>query len=378
MARLEKRLEAWRAAGLLSAEQVQQIVAFEATQPRRSWGVWGVLGIGATAVATGVVSVIAANWDAIGPFTKLACYFLLQGALSVALFRRRAIAGHVRELLLTATALSVLAGIALIGQIYNLRSDGWQGLLLWLGLTAPLMMLAQGKLLPYLWLGGAWLTSWLWAEAYRGWLSEADRVLIASAVPVAFTALGLLPVSGRLSPRLREASLVWGFFGVCSAGSLVANVAWAEGFGARGELPGIGAAVFGLLGLTCVLATYTSRNLHGSVRWVLSLLFLTLTVGTIAPALAGDSLRSEIVGAVFFLAIWAAAATAAALLEYKRLFDLASVVIALRFVVIYFEVFGSLAATGFGLIVSGGVIIAVALLWHRLRARFRAWLEARR
>jgi uncharacterized membrane protein len=377
MTRLEKQLETWREAGLISAEQLQQIRQFEVARPRKSWGVWGVLGIGATAVATGVVSVIAANWDAIGPYTKLLCYFALQATLSVALFRRRAIEGPVRELLITGSALGVLAGIGLIGQVYHLRSDGWQGLLLWLMLTLPLTLLAEGKLLPYLWVAGAWLTSWIWADTSRGWLSEADRSLIASAVPLGFAALGLVPAHWRLAVRFREASLVWGLLGSCAVGSLVANVAWASGFGYRSELPGIGAGIFGALSLLCVLAVQSRRQLPVLARAAVSAMFAFLAVGCTLPVLTGGNLRSEIVGAVVFLLVWSAAAFGAAQLEYKRLFDLASVVIALRFVVIYFEVFGSLAATGFGLIVSGGVIIGVALAWHRLRLRVRSRLEAR-
>jgi uncharacterized membrane protein len=378
MARLTKQLETWRDAGLISAEQLHRIQQFEAARPRRPWGLWGILGIGVTAVATGIVALIAANWDAIGPFSKLSCYFLMQGALAAALYRRREIAGHIRDLLITANALGVLAGIGLIGQIYHLRSDGWQGMLLWLGLTLPLALLAAGKLLPYLWVAGAWLTAWLWADATRGWLSEADRSLIASAVPLAFAALGLAPQRLCLATRFREASLVWGFFGSCVVGSLLANVAWASGFGNHSEMPGVGAGVFGALGLLSVLAVQAQRQLRVAARSALSALFVLLTVGCTLPVLASGEFHSQIAGAGFFLAIWAAAATAAALLEYKRLFDVASVVIALRFVVIYFEVFGSLAATGFGLIISGGVIIGVALLWHRGRARLGAWLEARR
>jgi hypothetical protein len=51
----------------------------------------------------------------------------------------------------------------------------------------------------------------------------------------------------------------------------------------------------------------------------------------------------------------------------KRPFDFASFVMALRFVIIYFVVFGSLTTTDIGLIISGGVIIAIAIYWNKLR-----------
>jgi hypothetical protein len=76
---------------------------------------------------------------------------------------------------------------------------------------------------------------------------------------------------------------------------------------------------------------------------------------------------NQVLGAVGFLVVWGLAATAAALASMKRLFDFASFVIALRFVIIYFEVFGSLTTTGIGLIISGGVIITIAIYWNKLR-----------
>jgi uncharacterized membrane protein len=372
MARLEKHLETWRHAGLISAEQLQQIQHFEASRPRRSWGVWGILGIGVTAVITGIISVIAANWDAIGDYTKLVSYFALQAGLSALLFRRRNSPGHVRELLITGCAVFVLAGIGLIGQVFHLRSDGWQGLLLWLALVLPLSLLAEGNLLPYLWVGAAWATSWIWAESFRH-LPEASRWWMACAVPVLFAALGLLGSPASALARFRGACRVWGLIGLCTAGSLLANITWKEGL--RDRDASIGVAVFWGCSLLGVLAAQRKLSISAATRHWLSALFLVTALGCSAPLLV-SSWRSDVLGAVFFLAIWSAAAGAAAAAEQRRLFDLATVVIALRFVVIYFEVFGSLAATGFGLIVSGGVIIGIALVWHRLRARARSWLGA--
>lgn len=378
MARMEKRLQVWRDAGLISAEQLQQIEQFEASQPRKSWGVWGVLGIGATAVITGLVSVVAANWDAIGAVTKLVAYFASQATLGFFFYRRHDKPGPVREVLLTCSGLLVLAGIGLIGQVYHLRSDGWQGLLLWLALTLPLVLFAEQRLLPFIWVGGLVVTPWIWAEAIRGTLSEGDRILIASAVPVVAAAVGLISGKWNMPRAFASACLVWGMGAVCFGGALFANIAWAEGGGHRGVPPWIGVGAVWLASLSCVIATRVRPGLSGAVRGALSALFLVGAFGCTLPLLLANPPHSDIVGALWFLLIWSLAAAIAGLLDLKRLFDLSSVVIALRFVVIYFEVFGSLAATGLGLIVSGGVIIGVALVWHRMRARLRLWMEARR
>ena len=51
----------------------------------------------------------------------------------------------------------------------------------------------------------------------------------------------------------------------------------------------------------------------------------------------------------------------------KRLFDIASFVIAVRFIVVYFEFLGSHSLTGVGLIISGAVIVGIGILWNRGR-----------
>ena len=53
---------------------------------------------------------------------------------------------------------------------------------------------------------------------------------------------------------------------------------------------------------------------------------------------------------------------------------MASLVIALRVVIVYFEVFGSLAMRGLGLIFSGIVILTISFMWHRFRVRVRQQL----
>ena len=87
--------------------------------------------------------------------------------------------------------------------------------------------------------------------------------------------------------------------------------------------------------------------------------------------------QSDVVGCFLFLLPWASAAAVAAAMERKRLFDLAALVIGIRFIVVYFQVFGSLAVTGVGLIISGSVILGIAYLWYRYRGNVaRAIREA--
>jgi uncharacterized membrane protein YkvI len=58
---------------------------------------------------------------------------------------------------------------------------------------------------------------------------------------------------------------------------------------------------------------------------------------------------------------------------YHRTFNLITFLIGLRFVVLYFQAMGGLAATGVGLILSGLMIIGIAWFWYSSRDRLQNW-----
>jgi len=56
--------------------------------------------------------------------------------------------------------------------------------------------------------------------------------------------------------------------------------------------------------------------------------------------------------------------------EDARLLNLATAVIGVRILIVYFEVFGSLLGTGIGLVIGGVLTLTLVWLWIRLRQRF--------
>ncbi|TXH72324.1 MAG: hypothetical protein E6Q85_06585 [Thiothrix sp.] len=58
---------------------------------------------------------------------------------------------------------------------------------------------------------------------------------------------------------------------------------------------------------------------------------------------------------------------------YHGTFNLITFLIGLRFVVLYFQSMGGLAATGVGLILSGLMIIGIAWFWYSSRDRLQNW-----
>jgi hypothetical protein len=109
---------------------------------------------------------------------------------------------------------------------------------------------------------------------------------------------------------------------------------------------------------------------HGKAWFLLLPGFLVFDAFVVAPRVF--RWNGPLTGAALFLLTWGLAAALAARLRRRRLFKALTIAIALRFIFAYFEAFGSLALTGLGLVVSGGLILAVALAWDRARRKVTA------
>ena len=80
---IHTRLERWSDAGIISQAQIEQIHAFERERPSATWFIYTLVGLGTTVVLIGVISIIAANWEAISPGAKLVSYFVSLALLSL-------------------------------------------------------------------------------------------------------------------------------------------------------------------------------------------------------------------------------------------------------------------------------------------------------
>jgi hypothetical protein len=213
--------------------------------------------------------------------------------------------------------------------------------------------------------------------------SELTRVgiVVASAVMLATIGIAERSVAVIKEPlRLASVECGLGFLMLCAVP--VGNIEWVGQHIAQFDTAGPLASLL-LPWMACGLAaaaSLTRANVPIGVRRTTALLFVGIAIYLSLPYLLPlNSLLPlwlrQVFGAAGFLVVWAIAATAAALASLKRLFDIASLVIAVRFIIIYFEVFGSLSATGIGLIISGAVIISVAIAWNRARRSVTSKLQ---
>lgn len=104
-------------------------------------------------------------------------------------------------------------------------------------------------------------------------------------------------------------------------------------------------------------------------------MFILLNFSLIAKILPDDGKAYELWGAVLSLAMLGLVAVYAYKTGSIRLLNLATALSAFRFFAVYLQVFGSLLSTGVGLIISGFVLLAVAVVWQKARRRLIGKLE---
>lgn len=134
MADIESLLNRWLTAGVLDAEAVGRVRAYEAGQRRPAglrWQVLVALILGAILLACGVVLFVSAHWDEIGPGGRFALVIAM-----VAVFHAGGGLAREKFLWLSTTlhavgTVATGAAIALVGQIFNIE-EHWPGaVLLW-------------------------------------------------------------------------------------------------------------------------------------------------------------------------------------------------------------------------------------------------------
>jgi uncharacterized membrane protein len=367
----EYYLKRWRAAALIDDNAVARIGAWEAQHRRPIW-LWALSGMGALAIGLGVVAVVAANWQEIPAAAKLAVDLLLTGLCAVFVFvawrRDRAWPREIGALLLFGL---VIGGIALIGQVYQLQSDPWQALVLWLALSTPfLALVAFTRLVGALWLAAAVLT---WFSAYEPLEGLIMPLASGSAAGHFSHLLFYLPaclmivvavVRRRWPPAEDQGELLLKLALAGLAGAVSTTVAVIDS-----RLAGTVAPVEIWLGaVATVLAAAALWLGSGALqrRPAIALLGASFVVWAAALLLArawnaAATATFEAIFGLLFIVYWAAIGWLAARGGQRLLFGLAFTVIGLRLLILYFEAIGDLTATGLGLI--GGGVLCLALTW---------------
>jgi len=368
---IDRKLTQWRQAGLLDEETAARISAFEQAGERPVI-LYALGGLGALTLGIGIISVVASNWDAIPRATKLGLDLALGGALAIALLRSASRGERwMTDVLAGVYYFFVLASIALIGQIYQLGSPQYQGLLTWSVATAPFMLLVRGPLLAAVWLSGLVATHCLSFVALFERLEDrwSDDALLNLAVSLTFSSLMGYIVLARAPFFARQRPLVSATWSRMLWTALVA-AALGVSFAFYSDVSGddrltwaiavCGVVAMGVHRLLPWLYPEVSPRARAGLSLLLASFWLLLAVATPSDREAAPAL-----GAIAQVAVLGVAAWTVLAIGSVRSFNSLTGLIAIRVLIMYFEVFGSMLDTGLGMISGGLLTLLLAWIWKR-------------
>lgn len=373
MSKLENNLKDWLAQGLISPEQAVRIREHEANKPESSWILSGLLILGAIVIGIGIISLVAANWNQIPNSIKLAGDFLLLAALAfAAIFSWDAKKPIQFEVLLLLFLLVCLASIGLISQIYNTGGQLYQALLFWSLITAAAALAARQIVVPFMWTG-----AFLAGIVFTALESVALRPIFQQNYPAVFMAVPLLCASLTFVSKRwgGEVAATRAFRSWTVIGGLIALLV----VELQRQLP-VGQVTHGLIAyypgyvLAIVAALGVGQNgdykpIQKILLWITIILFLVPFHFTLF------GVKASIAYAIFTILIVGLMTVFLASVKATRLFQWFLFLLGLRFLFLYFQAMGGLATTGVGLIISGGIVIAMAVFWNKYRKALAVWTE---
>ena len=338
--------------------------------------VWGIASVGGLAIAVGIISVIAANWDDIPEKLKLAvCGALLLGSLGGA-WRTSSLKNlWPRDLFLLFHCGMVPATIGLIAQIYHLSGHPWRAAAISAAFALPAAVVAKQGLLADVFIGFLTLALALFMTEYHPFGNLWDAADLREVFVYATFGLVLLISASAIRSHHLGASAAakrWGI-GLVGATAVTANVFWATA--ASQWVGGQPHLLFHWpLGIYLAAAAALSAQLWWTRPPALqarlasiALLTLLLCGALVGRAGEGNLLLRQFVGFGLFALLCIAVAMAAAGSGSKLGTNLATLTLAARVFVFYLELAKNLMTTGIGLIATGLVCLAVAYAWWRLK-----------
>lgn len=375
---LRKRIAVWQQEDLITSAQGEAILAFE-NKNKKPVLSWSLLALAFFCIVLGIISIISANWQEISSSVKLVCdfAFLIVAAATAFQMYRKGKDWWFEGLLLLFCGL-ILASIGLIAQIYQIQPTGLQGLLLWSLLVFPLVIFSRKIILPLIWLP-LFMTSLVDYLNTIPFISDITHIL-KNSFPFAISIFGILIFAfvyrllavhfrTRLAPQVK-AMKFWLVFDITvlvlimdfGAGNSMGSVFIEKLFNNydKTTIFVICCLILGTIGfgyfsskynysrlLTCILANLLGFSLIYAIlpenEDVLNIWGFLLSMSVLSCLVAYALIKSRI-----------------------KLLNTATALMALRFFIVYLQVFGSLLTTGIGLIISGAVFLCIIRIWHKL------------
>jgi uncharacterized membrane protein len=372
-------IEKIHAAGLIGAEQRDQIIARFGLKDDANKFLVIVSFIGAVLVAAGIALLIGAHWDEIPRGVKLSGGLALMfGAHGAGWWLRDARKNYPKtgEALHFAGSLLFLANIALVGQIYHLSSRPANAFLLWwLGIAALPWLLRSAAQFALLLLGiGIWFGVEINDATSLIRFDDEHQVLVYALLGLVFTGFGFLL---RKSSN-KDFSVVAETFGLLAFVIFSYPLTWA-GFLSWGDrpaelnqwiLPVLGTLAALLVALGC--RQLTTLTTQWRMTWGATLVGAAalLVTANFVPQQNewhwfGHMTPLNTVAAVAIF-IFGLLQVQVGVQERSRLLvNLGVIFIALDIIATYIGLFGSMAFTGLMFIGSGVFLILFAMFLEK-------------
>ena len=353
---LNRKLKKWIELGIIDVTTKNKILKFE-NETKSPYVLHSIIGLGGFSIVMGIISLIAANWYLISGHIKLTCnYFWLLALAFGIVYANHKKFNLIKEVLILILWGSVLGSIALIGQVYHLHSHLFNAIFLWMALTTPLVLFSKEHIIPHIWGIALIILFLLFLLFLHDEKYFKDSYLFIGSLPLLLFYLSEVFnfYSYNQNFKISVTNFAWLSFGVTVAilGSynwVTKNLAW--------QVTPI--FIFALSIPIVVLYFKRKQPLIG----------LLVSFGVLFTELPHIIVHNDlkIWGGVLFITLSAFVALIGIKLKYKKIFDVACLIISIRIIIIYIEVFSTLLKTGIGLIVSGTFILALAYIWHKKR-----------
>ena len=362
---LNKKLSEWVSANLITQEQKEKLQNFE-QQRQKNASVKAILLLASIALGLGIISLIAHNWVQISVTVKLTSYFtLLFAVVASSIWAYLKQKDVLFNTALFIYALWCLAGIGLIAQIYHLSSPNLEALLFWCLLTLPLLPLVSYKWLPFVWFPTFVLSLFdvlMSRPAFADFIDQIKNSYpgIWEISEFLFLALVLLLTENKF--KIINGAIRWWTYAFVALYVALTDISGDYIYTSSAANNVYTFVLWGVIAFVACIICFINRQ-KGHKYWstILSLFTFFVFIGSFLPE---NKTLYQIWSATFSLSMLWVLAAYALKSGQNRLYKFFVTLIALRFFMIYAQVFGSLLTTGTGLIVTSILLFVVAYAWN--------------
>jgi uncharacterized membrane protein len=368
-----RRLKRWHSEGLVDVAQVSKILEYEKNS-RGKRMIRGVFGIALFAIALGILSIIAANWVYIPGSVKLGAHFTLNAAIAASLYKYKDKKVWAEGLLVMFLMLN-LTLIVLIGQVYQLSGNYAIALSVWMAISTPAVLVYSKQAVSAVF----WTVSLIatlvsiYYELQKSYLGELSEFYLymgtAMYLPLMFIVCGSLRYVRQAKPHISNVMVREGVVALVALASL-STVFWytdlAYNLGRLFSQSDSYAFSYSMMLLLCLLAPVSIYCYEWIIKKQNSAIedrtFYIFLLGSVFSIMLPFIVMPDDIGvlsAVHFVVYWVFLGWVGYKLGFDQLLSLSISLITIRLIIVYFELFGGLLLTGFGLIFSGILILVL-------------------